>query len=148
MVQQTTTCCRPSLHLLSSSLSSRIQMRRWLIQLKHHQLSKTESERPSGKQRAASDHKGATPKPAKQSPACCGIGTGACQPGNSSWPTACPLQEHGFALHNNAFRDVIALRFRWDLLNFANPLLCLQRGAQHVIHRVENEATRSASTSC
>ena len=31
--------------------------------------------------------------------------------GASSWLTALPIQEHGFALHKSAFRDALALRY-------------------------------------
>ena len=34
--------------------------------------------------------------------------------GASSWLSARPVEEHGFALHKAAFRDAIALRYGWD----------------------------------
>ena len=34
--------------------------------------------------------------------------------GASSWLTARPVEEHGFALHKSAFRDAIALRYGWE----------------------------------
>ena len=33
--------------------------------------------------------------------------------GASSWLTALPIDEHGFALHKTAFRDALALRYGW-----------------------------------
>ena len=33
--------------------------------------------------------------------------------GASSWLTVLPLQEHHFALHKQAFRDALALRYGW-----------------------------------
>ena len=36
--------------------------------------------------------------------------------GASSWLTALPLEEHGFALHKSAFRDAMALRYSLDPL--------------------------------
>ena len=34
--------------------------------------------------------------------------------GASSWLTVLPLQEHRFALHKQAFRDALALRYGWQ----------------------------------
>jgi len=42
--------------------------------------------------------------------------------GASSWLTALPLQEHGFALHKSAFLDALALRYGW--LPLRAPSLC------------------------
>jgi len=42
--------------------------------------------------------------------------------GASSWLTALPLQEHGFALHKSAFLDALALRYGWIPLRA--PSLC------------------------
>ena len=33
--------------------------------------------------------------------------------GSSSWLTALPLSEHGFALHKGAFRDALCLQYGW-----------------------------------
>ena len=33
--------------------------------------------------------------------------------GASTWLTALPLEEHGFALHKGAFRDALCLRYEW-----------------------------------
>ena len=37
--------------------------------------------------------------------------------GASNWLTALPLAEHGFALHKQAFRDAITLRYGWTPRN-------------------------------
>ena len=37
----------------------------------------------------------------------------AAETGASSWLTALPVEEHGFALHKGAFRDAICLRYGW-----------------------------------
>ena len=37
----------------------------------------------------------------------------AIEKGGSSWLTAIPLDEYGFALHKSAFQDAIALRYGW-----------------------------------
>jgi len=42
--------------------------------------------------------------------------------GVSSWLTALPLQEHGFALHQSAFLDALGLRYGW--LPLRAPSLC------------------------
>ena len=47
----------------------------------------------------------------------------AADDGASSWLSARPLQEHGFALHKGAFRDAIALRYGWEPTNL--PLHCV-----------------------
>ena len=35
------------------------------------------------------------------------------EPGASTWLTALPIAEHGFALHKGAFRDALCLRYGW-----------------------------------
>ena len=42
--------------------------------------------------------------------------------GASSWLTALPLQEYGFALHKSAFQDALALHYGWSPLRA--PSLC------------------------
>ena len=42
--------------------------------------------------------------------------------GSSSWLSALPIAEHGFALHKSAFRDAICLRYGWHPSNM--PLQC------------------------
>ena len=44
--------------------------------------------------------------------------------GASSWLSARPLEEHGFALHKGAFRDAIALRYGWEPTNL--PSQCMR----------------------
>ena len=46
--------------------------------------------------------------------------------GASSWLTALPLEEHGFALHKRAFRDAISLRYGWMPENVASQCACGQ----------------------
>ena len=40
----------------------------------------------------------------------------------STWLTALPLDEYGFALHKSAFQDALALRYSW--LPLRTPTLC------------------------
>ena len=42
--------------------------------------------------------------------------------GASTWLTAIPLVEHGFALHKGAFQDALALRYGWTPADM--PLKC------------------------
>ena len=42
--------------------------------------------------------------------------------GASTWLTAIPLAEHGFALHKGAFQDALALRYGWTPADI--PLKC------------------------
>ena len=44
--------------------------------------------------------------------------------GASSWLTALPIEEFGFSLHKNAFRDAIALRYGWTPLNIPTQCAC------------------------
>ena len=44
--------------------------------------------------------------------------------GASSWLSARPIQEHGFALHKGAFRDAIALRYGWEPLGLPLHYAC------------------------
>ena len=44
--------------------------------------------------------------------------------GASSWLSARPLQEHGFALHKGAFRVAIALRYGWEPTNLPSHCAC------------------------
>ena len=43
--------------------------------------------------------------------------------GASSWLSALPVEEHGFALHKGAFRDAICLRYGW--LPIGLPMHCV-----------------------
>ena len=44
--------------------------------------------------------------------------------GASTWLTARPIEEHGFALHKTAFRDSIALRNGWEPINLSSHCAC------------------------
>ena len=48
----------------------------------------------------------------------------ASQKGASSWLTALPLQEHGFALSKGTFRDALRLRYGWQLDNLPTECVC------------------------
>ena len=44
--------------------------------------------------------------------------------GASSWLSARPIEEHGFALHKGAFRDAVALRYGWEPANLPSHCAC------------------------
>ena len=44
--------------------------------------------------------------------------------GASTWLTVLPLEEHGFSLHKGAFRDALALRYGWSLMNISSHCAC------------------------
>ena len=44
--------------------------------------------------------------------------------GASSWLSARPIDEHGFALHKGAFRDAIALRYGWEPADLPSHCAC------------------------
>ena len=44
--------------------------------------------------------------------------------GASSWFTVLPIEEFGFSLHKGAFRDVVALRYGWQLPNLPSVYVC------------------------
>ena len=46
--------------------------------------------------------------------------------GASTWLTALPIKEHGFALHKAAFRDALSLRYGWPLQNTPSHCTCGQ----------------------
>ena len=46
--------------------------------------------------------------------------------GASTWLTALPIEEHGFALHKAAFRDSLSLRYDWPLQNSPSHCSCGQ----------------------
>ena len=48
----------------------------------------------------------------------------ASKKGASSWLTALPLQHDGFAIHKGAFRDALALRYRWALERLPSQCIC------------------------
>ena len=47
--------------------------------------------------------------------------------GSSSWLTALPLTEHGFALHKGAFRDALCLRYGWRPPLLPSSCVCGKR---------------------
>ncbi len=44
--------------------------------------------------------------------------------GASTWLTATPLVEHGFALHKGAFQDALALRYGWTPADMPSTCVC------------------------
>ena len=46
--------------------------------------------------------------------------------GASTWLSALPLLDHGFALHKSAFRDALALRYNWPLKKTPSHCCCGQ----------------------
>ena len=46
--------------------------------------------------------------------------------GASTWLTALPINDHGFALHKSAFRDALSLRYNWPLQNQPSHCSCSQ----------------------
>ena len=44
--------------------------------------------------------------------------------GSSTWLTALPLVEHGFALHKRAFHDALALRYGWTPSEMPSTCTC------------------------
>ena len=46
--------------------------------------------------------------------------------GASTWLTALPVEEYGFALHKAAFRDTLSLRYGWPLQNSPSHCSCGQ----------------------
>ena len=55
--------------------------------------------------------------------------------GASSWPTALPINEHGFALHKGAFRDALCLRYGWKPSQLPNQCIC---GKQFTVEHALN----------
>ena len=54
--------------------------------------------------------------------------------GALSWLTSRPIEEFGFTLHKSAFRDAIALRYGWSLLNTPTRCSCgSQFSVQHAL---------------
>ena len=52
--------------------------------------------------------------------------------GASSWLTALPVEEFGFALHKGAFRDALALRYGWPPIH--TPTVCACGDSFSVVH--------------
>ena len=48
----------------------------------------------------------------------------ACKKGSSSWLTALPLADQGFALHKSAFRDALCLRYGWQPQLLPSHCIC------------------------
>ena len=44
--------------------------------------------------------------------------------GASTWLSALPIDDHGFALHKSAFRDALSLRYNWPLENTPSSCSC------------------------
>ena len=44
--------------------------------------------------------------------------------GASTWLTALPIDDHGFALHKSAFRDILSLRYDWPFQNSPSHCSC------------------------
>ncbi len=44
--------------------------------------------------------------------------------GASTWLTALPIDNHGFALHKAAFRDALSLRYGWAIKNSPSHCSC------------------------
>ena len=42
----------------------------------------------------------------------------------STWLTALPIDDHGFALDKSAFRDALSLRYDWSLQNSPSHCSC------------------------
>ena len=49
------------------------------------------------------------------------------EPGSSSWLTALPLTEHGFAKGKRAFRDALCLRYGWQPPLLQSSCVCEKR---------------------
>ena len=49
----------------------------------------------------------------------------ASEKGASSWLTALPIEQHGFALHKGAFRDALSLRYNWPPSNLPTNCVCI-----------------------
>ena len=54
--------------------------------------------------------------------------------GSSTWLTALPLVEHGFALHKGAFHDALALRYGWTPYEMPSMCTCGSKfSVEHVL---------------
>ena len=51
--------------------------------------------------------------------------------GVSSWLSALPIEQHGFALHKGDFRDAVALRYGWPLKRVPEQCACGQQFSVH-----------------
>ena len=56
------------------------------------------------------------------------------QKGSSSWLNTLTVEEHGFSLHKEAFRDAIALRYGWGPTGMLNVCVCGKvNGVEHAL---------------
>ncbi len=69
-------------------------------------------------ERTASDLKETLPTNLQKSLTICS------EKGTSSWLSALPITEHGFALHKGAFRDALCLRYGWRPPNLPSHCVC------------------------
>ena len=51
--------------------------------------------------------------------------------GASTWLTVLPIEEHGFTLHKQAFRDAICLRYGWTPAHIPTNCPCGQAFSVH-----------------
>ena len=51
--------------------------------------------------------------------------------GASTWLTVLPIEEHGFTLHKQAFRDAISLRYGWTPAHIPTNCPCSQAFSVH-----------------
>ena len=65
--------------------------------------------------------------------------------GTSSWLSVFPMEEHGFALHKGAFRDVLCLCYEW--LPSGLPVKCVC-GLGFTVDHVINCASGGFPTLC
>ena len=61
--------------------------------------------------------------------------TTSSEKGASSWLSALPIDEHGFALHKGAFRDALCLRYGWRPSHLPSSCVC---GAKFTIQHALN----------
>ena len=78
--------------------------------------------------------------------------------GASTWLTALPIDNHGFALHKTAFRDALSLRYGWAIKNspshcscghafsIAHALSCPTGGYPSIRHNQVRDITASLLT--
>ena len=82
----------------------------------------------------------------------------ATEKGSSTWLTALPLAEHGFALHKGAFHDALALRYGWapsempskcacgNNLSVEHALSCAKGGFPSIRHNEIRDLTATLLT--
>ena len=62
--------------------------------------------------------------------------------GASTWLTALPIEEHGFALHKAAFKDSLSLRYVWPLQNSPSHCSCGQPYSVEQNRRLSHRETQ------